>query len=208
MAVSVVALAGALGAAPQPIPPQPPLVVFLGDSLTAGLGLAEDQAWPAHVAAALAAEGHPIRMVNAGVSGDTTAGGLTRLGWLLKQHPDVVVVELGGNDGLRGAPLAEIEDNLRQIIERIRASGARVLLCGMRIPTNYGPEYTAAFFALYAKLARELHVEEVPFLLEGVGGHPELTLPDGLHPTAAGHEIVAKTVLPYLRKVLGEPPPR
>jgi len=190
------------GAAATQPPPHEPLVVFLGDSLTAGLGLEEEQAWPAHVAAALAAEGRPIRMVNAGVSGDTTAGGLARLGWLLRQQPDVVVVELGANDGLRGAPIAEIESNLRQIVERIRSAGAKVLLCGMRIPTNYGPEYTAAFFAVYAKLAHELHVPEVPFLLEGVGGHPDLTQADGLHPTAAGHEIVAKTVLPYLREVL------
>ena len=182
--------------------PAPPLVVFLGDSLTAGYGLSEDEAYPAVVAKQLAAAGHPIRIVNAGVSGDTSAGGLRRLDWVLKQKPDVLVVGLGANDALRGQPIEGLETNLSAIVTKARGAGATVLLLGMRIPTNYGPEYTEKFAAVYAKLAKEMKIALVPFLLEGVGGHPELTQPDGLHPTAEGQRIVAENVRPYLEKVL------
>jgi acyl-CoA thioesterase I len=177
-------------------------VVFLGDSLTAGFGLAEEEAFPARVGELLAAASEPIEVVNAGVSGDTSAGGLARIDWILRQRPDVVVVELGPNDGLRGLPLAMTEANLRAIVERSRAAGARVLLVGMQIPPNYGPDYAGAFRDLYPRLARELGVPRVPFLLAGVGGEPGLNLPDGLHPNAEGHRRVAATVLPYLREVL------
>jgi acyl-CoA thioesterase-1 len=182
----------------------PPLVVFLGDSLTAGLGLDENQAYPALLGRQLNQEGMAVRVINAGVSGDTTAGGLSRLDWLLGQHPDVLVVGLGANDGLRGLPLTEIESNLRQIVRRSQAAGARVLLLGMRIPPNYGP-YADQLAALYPKLAKELNVPLVPFLLDKVGGIRSLNQADGIHPTAKGQEIVAKNVRPYLEKVLGEP---
>lgn len=182
-----------------------PLVIFLGDSLTAGLGLPEDQAYPAVLDRRLDAEGTPVRVLNAGVSGDTTAGGLARLDWLLKQKPDVLVVGLGGNDGLRGLDLAETEKNLREIVRRAKDSGARVLLLGMRIPPNYGPEYTEQFQEMYPKIAKELDVPLVPFLLEGVGGAADLNQADGIHPTAKGHEMVAATVEPYLVKMLGAP---
>ena len=190
--------------APQPAVPaaRPPLVVFLGDSLTAGLGLGESQAYPALLANRLAAQGRPIRVVNAGVSGDTTAGGLRRLDWLLRQKPDVMVVGLGANDALRGAPLSEIDRNLREIVRRCRATGSQVLLLGMRIPPNYGPDYTGGFRTLYQRIAKDLKVRLVPFLLEGVGGNPELNQADGIHPTAVGQRKVADTVLPYLRGVL------
>ncbi|HEX4965867.1 MAG TPA: arylesterase [Thermoanaerobaculia bacterium] len=178
-----------------------PVVVFLGDSLTAGLGLNEDQAYPAVLGRKLADEGHPVRVINAGVSGDTTAGGLSRLDWLLKQRPDVVVVGLGGNDGLRGLPVDEMDQNLREIVRRSQAAGARVLLLGLRLPPNYGPDYTARFAALYPKIAQDLNVPLVPFMLEGVGGITTLNQADGVHPTAAGQEIVARNVLPYLEKV-------
>ena len=178
-----------------------PVVVFLGDSLTAGLGLAEEQAYPALLARQLKAEGRQARVINAGVSGDTTAGGLSRLGWLLNQHPALVVVGLGGNDGLRGLPVAEVEGNLRQIIRRSQAAGAGVLLLGMRLPPNYGP-YADQFTAIYPKLAKELAVPLVPFLLKDVGGIRTLNQADGIHPTAKGQEIVAKNVLPYLEKAL------
>jgi acyl-CoA thioesterase-1 len=182
---------------------RPPVVVFLGDSLTAGLGLAAAQAYPALLGARFAAQGRPIRVINAGVSGDTTAGGLRRLDWLLRQKPEVVVVGLGANDALRGASPEEIERNLREIVRRCRAAGARVLLLGMQIPPNYGPDYTRRFAALYPRIARELDVPLVPFLLAGVGGIPELNQEDGIHPTARGQERVADNVFPYLRDLLG-----
>jgi acyl-CoA thioesterase-1 len=181
--------------------PATPLVVFLGDSLTAGLGLDENQAYPALLERQLREEGKAVRVVNAGVSGDTTAGGLSRIDWILGQHPDLVVVALGANDGLRGLPLAEVETNLRQIIRRSQAAGGRVLLLGMRLPPNYGP-YAEQFTALYPKLAKELDVPFVPFLLDKVGGIRSLNQADGIHPTAQGQEIVAKNVLPYLEEML------
>ncbi len=190
--------------APAPVPAAP-LVVFLGDSLTAGLGLDENQAYPALLDRQLNQEGKAVRVINAGVSGDTTAGGLSRLDWLLGQDPAVMVVGLGANDGLRGLPLTEVESNLRQIIRRSQAAGARVLLLGMRIPPNYGP-YADQLAAVYPKLAKELNVPLVPFMLDKVGGIRSLNQADGIHPTAQGQEIVAKNVRPYLEKVLAEKP--
>ncbi|HYU31742.1 MAG TPA: arylesterase [Thermoanaerobaculia bacterium] len=198
--------------APAPVAPAPaahrdernegPLVIFLGDSLTAGQGLAEDQAYPAVLDRRLDAEGMPARVLNAGVSGDTTAGGLARLGWLLKQKPDVLVVGLGANDGLRGLDLGETEKNLREIVRRGKASGARVLLLGMMIPPNYGPDYTEQFRDIYPRIAKDLDVPLVPFLLDKVGGLAELNQADGVHPTARGQEMVADNVEPYLVKLL------
>jgi acyl-CoA thioesterase-1 len=198
-------------AAPTPQPaasvdPQTrvPVVIFLGDSLTAGLGLGEEQAYPARVAAKLAAQGMKVKVINAGVSGDTSAGGLARLDWLLRQHPDVLVVGLGGNDGLRGLPLPDTEKNLRDIIRRSQAAGIRVLLLGMQIPPNYGPDYVNGFKAMYPRIAKEMNVPLVPFLLEGVGGVTNLNQSDGIHPTAEGQEMVADNVVPYLKKLLAE----
>ncbi len=194
-------------ALPAPAPASDrPLVVFLGDSLTAGLGLEVDLAFPALVEKRLADSGRPIRVLNAGVSGDTTAGGLRRVSWILKQEPDVVVVGLGANDGLRGLPLEETEKNLRSIVERVQAAGARVLLLGMQIPPNYGPEYAGGFAAMYPRVAGELGVPLVPFLLAGVGGDPALNQADGIHPTAEGQERVADNVLPYLEQILAPSP--
>lgn len=181
-----------------------PLVIFLGDSLTAGLGLAEEQAFPNLVARQLAADGKEVRLVNAGSSGDTTAGGLARLDWLLGQKPDVLVVCLGANDGLRGLPLDQTEENLRQIIRRAQAAGARVLLLGMLVPPNYGPDYARSFAAIYPQLAQELGVPLMPFLLEDVAAVPELNQADGIHPSARGQEILAENVLPWLRPLLEE----
>ncbi|MGH9360290.1 MAG: arylesterase, partial [Thermoanaerobaculia bacterium] len=138
------------------------------------------------------------------VSGDTTAGGLRRLGWALRQEPEVVVVGLGANDGLRGLPLSATEGNLREIVRRAQEAGVRVVLLGMKIPPNYGPDYGVAFEAIYPRLARELEVPLVPFLLAGVGGEPRLNLGDGIHPNAEGHERLAENVLPLLRAALGE----
>ncbi|HXT21785.1 MAG TPA: arylesterase [Thermoanaerobaculia bacterium] len=189
-----------------PAPRRQPVVVFLGDSLTAGLGLSAEEAWPTLLTEQLAAAGTPIRAVNAGVSGDTSAGGLRRLDWLLRQRPDVVVVELGANDGLRGQPVAGVEANLRKIVERSRAAAARVLLIGLRVPPSLGGEYATRFAELYPRLARELDVPLVPFLLEGVAGDPDLNLPDGIHPNAEGQRRVAAVVRPHLERLLAEPP--
>lgn len=194
--------AGERPGAATPAPAGAPLVAFLGDSLTAGLGLAVDQAYPAVVAEELARRGRPIRVVNAGVSGDTTAGGLRRAEWVLSQRPDVLVVALGANDGLRGLPLADTERNLRGIVAKAREAGARVLLCGMLIPTSYGPEYQEGFGRLFPRVAKAEGVPLVPFLLEGVAARKEKNLEDGIHPNAEGQRLVAANVLPLLEPLL------
>jgi acyl-CoA thioesterase-1 len=183
---------------------EPPLVLFLGDSLTAGYGLAEGQAFPALVGRELADEGVEARVVNAGVCGDTTAGGLARLDWVLSQGPDVVVVGLGGNDGLRGLDLAATEKNLGEIVRRSQDTGARVILLGMKIPPNYGLDYAGRFEEMYEELADALDVALVPFLLEGVAAKPTHNLPDRIHPNARGHQVVAETVYPYVEEELDE----
>ncbi len=179
-----------------------PRVVFLGDSLTAGLHLPADQAWPAVLQRRLAARGIPFDLVNAGVSGDTTAGGLARLDWLLQQDPDWLVVALGGNDGLRGIPLEAIAANLRALCERALDGGTEVVLLGMRVPPNYGADYASGFAALFAELAHDLGLPYVPFYIEGVAGRAELLLPDGLHPTAAGHERIVDNLEPLFVALL------
>lgn len=179
-----------------------PKVAFLGDSISAGLHLPADEAFPAVVQRELAARGSSFQLLNAGVSGDTSAGGLRRVDWILKQAPAVVVVELGGNDGLRGQPVALIEQNLRAIIAKIRERGAAVLLLGIRIPPNYGASYVAEFEAVYPRIARDLGVPFVPFFMQDVAGVAELNLPDGLHPTKEGHERIAARVAEPLRALL------
>jgi acyl-CoA thioesterase-1 len=182
----------------------PPTVVFLGDSLTAGLGLGEEEAYPALVGKALAERGLAVRVVNAGVSGDTTAGGLARLDWLLSQRPAIVLVALGANDGLRAQPVGPMEATLEEIVERSEAAGTRVILAGMRLPPNYGPEYTREFAAVFPRVARRHDVVFLPFLLEGVATVRELNQPDGIHPTAEGQRRIAALVLPVLEPVVRE----
>lgn len=190
--------------APAPeIPKNAPTVVFLGDSIAAGLHLAEHQAFPSILQRRLAARDRPFRLVSSCESGRTTAGGVTALDWVMRSEPEVVVVQLGGNDGLRGIELAEVEANLRAIIERTIAGDARVLLLGVRLPPNYG-EYGAAFDALYPMLAEEYEIAFVPFFMNGVGAVPEMNLEDGLHPTAEGQEKLADNVEGALGKVLRE----
>lgn len=179
-----------------------PTVAFLGDSLTAGFGLPEDEAFPAVLGGLLAAEGTPVEVLNAGVSGDTSAGGVTRVDWLLRQNPDVLVVGLGANDGLRGHALTTTEANLRRILEAARGADVEVVLLGMKIPPSHGLEYFEAFESMYPRLAREFDVELVEFLLEGVAARPGLNLEDGIHPNPAGHRILAANVLPALRRAL------
>lgn len=185
------------------IPAGSPTVAFLADSIGAGLHLAEDQAFPAVLQRRLATAGVPFRLVNASESGRTTAGGVTALDWILRSHPDVLVVGLGGNDGLRGVPLEEIERNLRRLLEGARDAHLRVLLLGIRIPANYG-DYATRFDALYPALAEEYGLSFVPFYMEGVGGQADENLGDGLHPTPEGHERLAENVAPFLRKLLTE----
>ena len=181
-----------------------PRVVFLGDSITAGLHLSPDDAFPALLEERLAGDGLPFTAVNAGVSGDTAAGGRRRVDWILRQDPDVVVVELGGNDGLRGGSLRSVEEDLRAIVERVQASGARVLLLGMRIPPSYGFDYASDFAELYERVAEETDAAFVPYFMDGVGGVARYNLADGLHPNEEGHARLAENVEDALAEVLRE----
>lgn len=171
-------------------------LLFYGDSLTAGYGLDPDESYPALVQQKIDAAGLPWRVVNAGLSGETTAGGLRRLDWILRQKVDLFVIELGGNDGLRGIAPDVTRANLEEMIARVRAKypQAKIVLAGMQMPTNMGPDYAEAFARIYPELAEKNDTVLIPFLLEKVGGVPELNLPDGIHPTAEGHRIVAETV--------------
>ena len=180
------------------------VVVALGDSLTAGLGVGADEAYPALLQARMRREGFAYRVVNAGVSGDTSAGGLRRIDWALRLSPAVVIVALGANDGLRGQPPQALRDNLTRIIERARAAGARVLLAGMRVPPNYGDDYARAFAAVYPAVAKATGVPLAPFLLDGVAGDPRLNQADGIHPTAEGQRRIADLLWPYLEPLLAK----
>ena len=178
-------------------------VLCLGDSLTEGYGLALDEAYPALLERRLHAEGRAdVRVINAGISGSTSASGPARLRWQLRGKPDVLLLALGANDGLRGLDLAVTRRNLDEVIRLARASGLRVLLAGMKLPPNYGAEYTREFERMYAELAKANDVALLPFLLEGVAGRPELNLSDGIHPNARGQVIVAETVYRHLRSLL------
>ncbi len=172
------------------------IILFFGDSITAGYGIDEQEAFPALIQKRLDSLGIEWRAVNAGLSGETSAGGLRRIDWLLRQSIDILVLELGGNDGLRGVSPDDTRRNLEEIIDRTRAKypDVRIILAGMQIPPNLGSDYTAAFADVYPSVARNKQVELIPFILEGVGGIAGLNLPDGIHPTAAGHRIVAETV--------------
>lgn len=179
-----------------------PALVFLGDSLTAGYGLHRSQSFPALIAERLRKAGLPHRVVNAGVSGDTSAGGLARLDWLFRQRVDVLFVALGGNDGLRGLPPERMEENLAQIIEQGQAQGASVVLGGMLMPENYGEDYTRRFREVFPRLAQRYGLPLVPFMLEGVALDPLLNLSDGIHPNPRGAERVAQNVWQVLESVL------
>jgi acyl-CoA thioesterase-1 len=205
--VCVVALVRHASAAPATDPREggPPggrTIVALGDSLTAGYGVAPDEAWPALIQARLRREGFPHSVVNAGVSGDTTAGGLRRVEWVLRARPEVAIIALGANDGLRGQSVRAMRQNLDRIVERLRAAGARVLLAGMRLPPNYGADFTRDFAAVYPEIARRAGIAFMPFLLDGVAADPRLNQGDGIHPNAAGHRVIAERLWPHLRPLL------
>ena len=178
------------------------VIAALGDSLTAGFGVAPDEAFPARLAERLKREGYDYRVVNAGVSGDTSAGGLRRVDWVLRAKPQIVIVALGANDGLRGQSVSTLRDNLEAIVRRVQEAGARVLLAGMRVPPNYGAAFTRDFAAAYRDVARRTGVPLVPFLLDGVAANPALNQADGIHPNAEGHRIIADRLWPHLRPLL------
>ena len=178
-------------------------VLIVGDSISAGFGLDTRKGWVALLEQRLKQEGFDDKVVNASISGDTSAGGLARLPAALAAHkPDVVVIELGGNDGLRGQPPTQLKQNLASMIQQSQDSGAKVLLLGMQIPPNYGKRYVDAFAKVFGDVAEEKKVPLVPFFLEGVGGHPELMQADGLHPAVAAQDKLLENVWPTLKPLL------
>lgn len=198
-----VAASLALAIAPAAAVAAEPVILCLGDSLTEGYGVAPEQSYPQRLEQRLRQQGFPgARVINAGISGSTTASAVSRLRWQLRARPDVVVLALGGNDGLRGLDLGQTEKNLSDAIELARSQGVRVVLAGMKLPPNYGADYTRRFEALFPALARSHGVALIPFLLEGVAAKPDLNLPDGIHPNAAGYEIVVGNVLSTLLPLL------
>lgn len=179
-------------------------ILFLGDSLTAGLGVAPEQAYPALIEEKIRQKNLPFDVVNAGISGDTSAGGLARLDWVLQKKIEVLVLALGANDGLRGLPVAQTKANLQKIIDRVRAKypEVKIIIAGMQMPPNLGLEYAASFRQIFPELARANHAALVPFLLEGVGGHANLNQADQIHPTPTGQKIVAENVWRVLEPIL------
>ncbi|MBI3682545.1 MAG: arylesterase [Acidobacteria bacterium] len=179
-------------------------VLFFGDSLTAGFGIDPSQAFPALIQEKINAQGWRFRAINAGVSGETTAGGRRRIDWVLQRPIDVFVLELGANDGLRGLPIEEAKQNLQAIIDRVQQKypRAKIVVVGMQVPTNLGNDYTLRFRGVFPELAKINNAALVPFLLEQVANVPALNLPDGIHPTPAGHKIVAENVWKVLEPVL------
>jgi len=180
------------------------VIMFFGNSLTAGLGVTPEESFPGQIAQRLDSLGYPYRVINAGLSGETTASGMNRISWVLREKPDVFILELGANDGLRGIALEETKKNLEQIVEEVKNANPEVtlILTGMQIPPNMGPEYTETFKNLFPELAEAHDLLLVPFLLDGVGGIPELNQADGIHPTPKGHQILAENVWQVLFPVL------
>lgn len=179
-----------------------PAIVAFGDSITAGYGVEPGKSFPDDLQRLIDSAGYKYRIVNMGVSGDTTTDGLERMPSVIALHPAIVIVEFGGNDGLRGQPVSASKNNLSAIIDGLTKGGAKVVLAGMTLPRNYGPEYIAAFDRIFRELAAEKKVTLIPFVLDGVGGNASLTQPDGLHPTAEGAQIVAQNVMKYLKPLL------
>ncbi len=184
--------------------PETATVLVLGDSLSAGYGLPRSDAFPALLAKKAAASGEQVQIINGGISGDTSDGGLRRLPSLLHHHVDVLLIELGINDAFRGVPVSQIRDNLQEIIDRTRARypAVRIVIAGMQLPNYSNGDYLTAFGAMYAELAQRNHAELVPFLLEGVAGNPQLNLPDLIHPNESGQKILAANVWPALESAL------
>lgn len=187
-------------ATPQKAPAKRNVVLFLGDSLTAGLGVARSEAYPARIGAMWQTRGVPFRVRNAGVSGDTTAGVLRRVDWVVQKDVHTVFLCIGGNDGLRGLPIAQMRKNIGAIVEKIRKKGVQVILAGMQIPPNYGAQYTRQFAETFPQVAKQYSLTYMPFLLVEVAGKKALNAPDGIHPNAKGHRLIAKNVLAFFEK--------
>ena len=181
-----------------------PRIVAFGNSLTAGLGVSRNDAYPAQLQRRLEQLEYRYRVINAGVSGDTTAGGLRRIPWVLNNKPDLLILELGGNDGLRGLSLEQTKNNLSRMIEQLQQADVTVILAGMKLPPNYGQDYTRNFEAIYQALAKQYHLPLIPFFLEGVAASSALNQPDGIHPTKEGYRIVVEQVLKVLTPLLQE----
>jgi len=177
-------------------------LLVLGDSLSAGYGLKPEDSFPSQLEEALDAAGYDVHVINAGVSGDTSAGGLSRLEWALADMPHVALVELGANDALRGLPPTETHDNLESIIVKLKTAGVRVILAGMQAPRNLGNDYTVEFDAIYPRLAGKYDVALYPFFLDGVALNPALNQPDGIHPNPAGVKLIVNKILPLLKSEL------
>lgn len=179
-------------------------ILFFGDSLTAGYGLTVEEAFPALVEQDLKKSGKKVKVINAGLSGETSAGGSTRIDWVLRQAVDVLVLELGANDGLRGVPLEETKKNLQAIVDKVKAKNpkVKVIVAGMMVPPNMGKTYSDGFQKIFPELAKKNNATLIPFLLEGVAGDEKLNQADGIHPTVEGHKIVAKTVMKYIQGLL------
>lgn len=179
-------------------------ILFFGNSLTAGYGIDPEESFAGRIQIRLDSLKKEYRVINGGLSGETTAGGLSRLDWFLEEEPYLFVLELGGNDGLRGIPLTETKKNLLAIVDKVQGKypNTKIILAGMQIPPNMGKEYTEEFKAIYPAVAKEKNIELIPFLLEGVAGNPDLNLPDGIHPTPEGHRIVMETLWPFISKAL------
>jgi acyl-CoA thioesterase-1 len=186
-------------AAPRP---EERILVAFGDSLTAGLGVSPEESYPARLQEKLLLSGYRYRVVNAGVSGDTTAGGLRRVEWVLKSKPDIVIVELGANDGLRGLDLKETRANLTTIIQRFLAADVKVVLAGMKLPPNYGADYARAFQSMYTELAKQQGIAMIPFFLDGVAAKTALNQADGIHPTGQGYAVIVTGLWPVVEPLL------
>jgi acyl-CoA thioesterase-1 len=182
----------------------PKVILFFGDSLTAGYGLSPAEAFPALVERKCNQQGNTCKVINAGLSGETSAGGLSRVDWVLRQPIDVFVLELGANDGLRGLPVEQTRKNLQAIIDKVkgRYPKAKIVIAGMMVPPNLGPEYAAEFRKIFPELARKNDATLIPFLLQDVAGHASLNLNDGIHPNREGHKIIADNVYSVLRDLL------
>jgi acyl-CoA thioesterase-1 len=179
-------------------------IVAVGDSLTAGLGVAEEESYPALLERQLQDGGLDVRVINAGVSGETTSGTLARIDWVLTMQPDIVILETGANDGLRGIDPGLVRANIRQIIERLKEENIIVVLAGMRMVWNLGPVYTADFNRIYAEIAEEKGLIFMPFFLEGVATSPSLNIEDGIHPNPQGYQIIVANLLPYVKEAVAE----
>lgn len=186
----------------RPVSDGRPSIVAFGNSLTAGLGVPQDQSYPAHLQRKLDATGYAYRVVNAGVSGDTTAGGVRRVSWALNSKPTIAILELGGNDGLRGLSLNETKANLERIVQQFQQASVTVVLAGMKLPPNYGQDYTNGFEALYQALAKQYHLTLIPFFLDGVAVSSTLNQADGIHPTGEGYRLIVEKVFPTLKPLL------